>query len=289
VAAKTSILLQFDRFLLPTSAVRQSICVQSDFKDIKSPKDCTNGIFFEPTYDPVRRLITYRQSADPMQPSLQPDTTYRLTILPASGEPRAGIEAFDSAPLDKTYRLTFKTALNQNPEDAVDQVPTAGSNEVFCSTVKGALAGCSYANCHKAGDDVGPAEGLDMSSTALISATAIGHVAHGSQTGEHAREGDRSSLRFGRAMPIIDPNFPGNSYILYKLLSNPANTDGLGDDKPSAKEVARLRAAIVTGMPMPPANGFGALKDPATFDALSTWILEGAPAPDPCTPPPASP
>lgn len=288
----TSLKLRFDRFLLPNATFRQSICVQPvGLGEVKSFADCAASVFFAPTYDPVHREIIYRQTTGDADRHMVPGVTYRVSIFPPAGEPPSGIQAFDGAPLDKVHSLTFTTEFEASEGAQVDQIPGADVQDVYCAKVKDALSGCAYNNCHKAGDDGPPAEGLDMSSSKLLVATAIGRVAHGSQMGEHAREADESPLRFGRGMPIIDAqNFPGNSYLLYKLLANPANTDALlAADNLNAEEtkkfkadVARLRSGVVVGMPMPPSNGLGAFKEPATLDALTTWILQGAPTVDQC-------
>jgi hypothetical protein len=302
VVLTSSIKLRFDRFLLPAETFRQSICVQSDPKPVKSAKDCTAGIYFEPAYDPLYREITFRQSEDMGKEHLQPGTNYVVTVFPPSGDASDGIQAFDGAALDRVYTFRFTTAEVPPPEpNKFDKTP---DTELFCSSVVTFLSSCSFTNCHLNTKDsitkeiVGAAEGLDMSSVARIIATAINDTAHGSQTGEHARKADRSPPRFGKAMPIIDPNFPGNSYILYKLLSNPLNLAVL-EDPPSDAEVARLRAGAVVGMPMPPGTNpplYTSAADAdkpqkqaeyrASIEALSTWILQGAPTVPQCPPAP---
>jgi hypothetical protein len=304
VGPKWSIRLRFDRFLLPAETFRQSICVQSDpeMKPVKSYKDCTSPVYFETVYDPVSRSIVYWQREDSGQEQMKPGTPYLITVFPKTDVASGGIQAFDGAPLDRTYTFRFTTA-EASPTDVADALPT---QELFCTSVKDFLGGCAFSNCHfnttdsKTDQLVGAAAGLDLNNPLRISATAIGHTAHGTQTGEHADDVDRSSPRFGKAMPIIDPGFPGNSYILYKLLSNPTNLAILAD-RPSDAEVARLRAGVVVGMPMPPADKpplFTQLPlepDPAmrqveegkykaSIEALSTWIIQGAPTD--CAPPP---
>jgi hypothetical protein len=114
---------------------------------------------------------------------------------------------------------------------------------------------------------------------------AIGRTAHQTQTGELAWQGEQSPSSLGRAMPIIDPGNPGNSYLLYKVLINrgiPAVAVA------PTEELARLRGAVVVGNPMP-LNEFA--DDPATpeheggglsleqLDLVRRWIAAGAPAP----------
>lgn len=300
VVPTSSIRLRFDRFLLPAETFRQSICVQSDpdMKPVKSYKDCTSPIYFETVYDPVFRSIVYRQTTDEGQKHMDGGTTYQITVFPFKNGATGGIQAFDGASLDRTYTFRFTTA-ESSPDDVVDVIPT---QDLFCASVKDFLGGCASTNCHLNNTDSktnkvpgDAAEGLDMSNSVRITATAIGHTAHGTQTGEHADDGDRSSPRFGKAMPIIDPGFPGNSYILYKLLSNPPILALLADP-PSDAEVARIRAGIVVGTPMPPGNKppsftlSGAIPGAdATYkkslESLSTWIIQGAPVVPSCPPP----
>jgi hypothetical protein len=273
--ATTSIKLRFDRFLLPTSTFRQSMCVQSNLKPLKSREDCTQPIALEPSYDPVHREIVYRQSTEADSAHLSLNTTYRVTVFPSEGDAAGGIQAFDGAPLEDVVAFTFSTTDFTKAGARVDELP---KDDFFCKSVLTRLQGCAFTNCHY--DDnmgKGAAEGLDMSSPARIAATAIGHTAHGSQTGEHATDPDESPLRFGRAMPIIDPKFPGNSYLVYKILASRLTSRGLVD-KPSDAEVERLRAAVVVGMQMPPSTAVA----PADLDALINWIFQGAPTPATC-------
>lgn len=129
VLSTTSIIVRFDRFLLPASAIRQSVCVQSDLGPVASFEECPNGIFLEPTYDPTHREITYRQS--PNNPGLTPGTTYQLTVLPPpDARSIVGIRAFDGAALAAPYVIQFKTAA-ADPMGAVLERPPTG--DLFCS------------------------------------------------------------------------------------------------------------------------------------------------------------
>jgi hypothetical protein len=143
------------------------------------------------------------------------------------------------------------------------------------------LATCATANCHGPNpSELDPSHptslsmGLDLHSAEAIVRTAVGQVAHEAQTGEHADEPNVAPTRFGRAMPLIDPGSPGNSYLLYKLLVSPSYAASAA--APDAAEIERLRASVVVGMPMPPAGG-----EPVPLDALevlSGWIASGADA-----------
>ncbi len=110
VVTTTSFKVRFDRFLLPATTYRQSICVQSRLQVVKTLQDCTQPVFLETTYDPVHREIIYRQSADMTRPHLAPNTTYQVTLFPAgSRDIPGGVSAFDGAPLDSVTTFTFST------------------------------------------------------------------------------------------------------------------------------------------------------------------------------------
>jgi hypothetical protein len=148
------------------------------------------------------------------------------------------------------------------------------------------LGGCAYGSCHLQLPEAGAAEGMDLGSVASLLATAVGHPSHETQTGESARDPDQSGLRFGRAMPILDPGVPGASYLVYKLLANrttpltlPFPPDPSGDPTVDPPEVARLRKTLVVGMPMPPITAAGAAPLPGEAEWLSEWLLQGAPMP----------
>ena len=120
------------------------------------------------------------------------------------------------------------------------------------------------------------AMGLDLSSPDRLQATAIGHVAHETMTGEQAAQADENPPRFGRAMPLLDPQAPGNSYLLYKLLAS--GNDHL-DSPASDAEIGRLRASVVVGMPMPPADQPGAFLRTGEVELISRWLELGAATP----------
>lgn len=327
--------VDFDRYMNPFSVFRQSLCLQSKIKPVTTVNDCDGGVFLEPSYDPTRREVIYRQTQGS---SLAKDTTYQLTVIaPANSQDTNGFRAFDDAPLAANVSFVFKTT-DTDPAGATVETPP--SYETFCnygpcydactatnptvvacvdmmtkmnecnagagggggsgggetaaqcqqdciSTCQQAcpqgvfpyLRGCAYADCHASGlvnaMPVGPSEGLQLFTPEQIQSTAVGHVAHESEEGEHANTPDETPIRFGRAMPIIDPKNPGNSYLLYKLIINPRYTDGAA---PSDAERARVHADFAFGLPMP-----GDGRTPVTqanLDLLSTWIAEGAPTHD---------
>jgi hypothetical protein len=347
VQSTTSFSIRFDRFLLPSSVIRQSICVQSKIADVKSSADCESPseLFLEPAYDPTRREVTYRQSAT--GPRLQSGTTYQVTVLPPPPEGVAaggGFRAFDGAALAAPVSFTFMTA-TQNLANATVEAPITG--DLFCRTeacentcaasaqvtacqtacpscavecmcdaaapectnncpamdstcnkacntcllckptcqttcvaekcpadVLTSLSACVFGGCHQTNELFGAAMGLDLATPDTIAMTAINRVAKQTQQGENADEPDRSPIRFGRAMPIIDPGNPGNSYLLYKLAVGMSAT---GDSAPTPEEIARLRGSVVVGMPMPPKPGVPIR--PIDMSTIADWISQGAPTP----------
>jgi hypothetical protein len=323
VLTTASFVLKFDRFLLPGSVIRQSVCLRADLGEVQTYTQCSGGIQLEPMYDPLARTVIYRRAAD--QPRLALDTKYRLTVLPpAEGTGAAGFRAFDGAPLQGRLQIDF-TTVAQDPPQATDELPPGG--DLFCRRDPECLAGCGTdvtcqrtctagtavvwfmntctqgANCHSQGA-AGPAMGLDLSSPEAIQATAVDVVAHQAQLGEHANDPDENPPRFGRAMPLIDPGNPGNSYLLYKIAVGLNAVDpSLSAEAAAAmsEEIARLRASVVVAMPMPPqaAPSFVLFpQDPEPrvaaeyivpdvdgINLLTAWIAAGAMTHD-CTKPP---
>lgn len=282
VVATTSFRLTFDRFLLPTATFRQSVCLQPVLGSITAASDCVRGVTLEPAYDPVLRRITYRQPST--SAGLAPGTRYTISVFPPPDDGTTnGILAFDGAPLDRAVSFAFTTRDSEPAGTSVEPPPSVD----FCATLDQNVfkASCAAGGCHTGSGAVdhgvvlGPAEGLDFSSSAALRATAVSRVAHQTQTGEHADQGESNPSRFGRAMPIIDPTRPGNSYLLYKLLASEANGAPGSDaaaERARVDEIARLRAAVVVGMPMPPANGASKPVDQQQLEQISDWILTGA-------------
>lgn len=301
VVPSSSLRLRFDRFLLPSSITRQAVCLRADLGDVATYTECSGGVFLQPAYDPVRREVVLRQEPGSR---LALDTVYKLTLFVptieggcTSEDPAScGIRAFDRAPLEEAYTFTFKTVAT-DPGDVPDETPPPAD---FCGPDEGVrftLAGCAYARCHAPEtkeDGLGAAAGLDLSGlvagdTYPLSVTAINQVAHQTQMGERADDPEETPARFGRAMPIIDAydpgtsGSPGNSYMLYKLLTGPNVEDAPDDVRPSDEEIARLRASVVVGLPMAPEAPLDSdpARSAAKLLALSNWIARGAPTP-PC-------
>lgn len=295
VVPSTSIRLRFDRFLLPASVSRQALCLRSNTAEVADFTECSGSVFVQPSYDPVRREVVLRLEAGDR---LALGTTYRLTLFAAQGEVECdtdvpttcGLRAFDRAPLDKVYTFTI-TTVAADPGTALDEtLPDA----VFCGADGAARAlgnTCAYGRCH-APMDGGPGSaaglsfaGIQFDDPTATRATAINQVAHTTMMGESAAEPEGTPARFGRAMPIIDAfdadqaGSPGNSYLLYKLLTGMSVDEAPDDIRPSDEEIARLLDSVVVGMPMPvPDSATGPLR-PVQLTNLSNWIARGAPMP----------
>lgn len=313
VEISASFELHFDRFLLPRKVIRQALCIHPTSESIASIADCREPFqaFTTPEYNPVRRTAIYRLAKGGR---LLADTQYRLTIFRQEDPNASGFFAFDNAPLLRSYSFDFRT----KADGATAQDESAPSTEAYCAAQscfkgcnedpvcekaceplclngnclqskgdllgEGALFGsCVFSNCHLGTDSLGAAMGLNLNSSATTSQTAIGMTAHQTQTGEAAHLPDTSGAHFGRAMPLIDPFNPGNSYLLYKLLANPYNhkPDGLLDPQLEA-EIGRLRNSVVVGLPMPAEygdNGQGGVSkaiEPQVLAAIGAWIAHGA-------------
>lgn len=303
VTTTTSIRLAFDRFLLPGSAIRQSVCLRSAPGSIQTPAECQGGIeFLEPAYDPARREVVYRQLPGG---ALAADTEYKLSVFSAS-DPASpiGFRAFDGANLEQAvYEVTFRTNAVDPAGTVEEQAPStdfwcrydvcvAGCADpgasATCETdclfelgVKDTFLTCNGPACHGDGTSTRVAMGLDLTPGG-VSLTALQRVAHQTMQGENADQGDVTPVtdqpvRFGRAMPLISPGNPGNSYLLYKLIAGtarPAFSDPTSALPPvSPEEIGRLRASVVVGMPMPPDTVITA----AEIGTISAWIAQGAP------------
>lgn len=258
IPTSASIRINFDRYLLPSTARRQAVCVHPDTVAINSIADCTapNQPFEAVEYNPVLQQVILRL---PTGSELAANATHRISIFPPLDDDSFGFRAFDNAPLLQGYTYDFDTGDGSNAE--FEALP---SEERFCDiygevTPNALFGACAFGQCHAAGGNIGAiAMGLDLFNFATIADTATGQTAHGSQQGEAAQLPDQAPRRFGRAMPIIDSQDPGNSYLMYKLLTNFLNhprTNGLIDPV-LGLEIDRMRAGVITGLPMP-AEFFG--------------------------------
>lgn len=305
VLPTTAIKIRFDRYLLPVSAIRQAICVQPLLNQVHALSDCPGQVFLEPSYDPIRREVVYRQSADSGATLIAGDA-YALTTLVAINEGDTGFRAFDGSPVELPFQIQFGV-LDADPSIPFDLAPTVNA---FCTSPKPTCASDCTASCNVrcAGDAgcAGPcasncqstcprsvsaalgacarchggastaAEGLDLSSAAALLATALGKVAHEAQTGENATMPNVNSPRFGRAMPVLDPGSPGNSFLVYKLATS---VDNAFEYPPEPAEIARLRSQLAVGMPMPPSNAPAERLRALEPEWIGAWLQQGAQMP----------
>jgi len=292
VPIDAAIELRFDRFLLPSTAVRQSLSVFTG----------ANGVFLVPTYDPAERIVVYRL---PGGGTWLPNVRYTVEIFRPSEHPEAwGFRAFDGVGLSDEgpapLRFTFRTR-----RDPTRTAAPVGAPPTFAAASEAlARGGCAAAGCHRGPDPTrcpvsggeaeaascaAPRMGLDLGSARGVGATALGRVAHQTDNGPNAGE-VRTASSVGAGMPIIDPASPGSSYLYFKLLVN----DRYGPHAPRCAtrysapvvdgceatleaEVARLRAAFVWGSPMPlGADGPAPRLPDADLQLLGDWIASGA-------------
>lgn len=299
LAVGARIELFFDRLLLQATITRQSF-VLSDLNG--------NTPGTPPTiqYDPVARVVELYP-----QTPLMPCQTYKVTLgMPKNTSNESyWVSAIDGATLDPSASpiVEFPVQCTMGDGGSGSDAGAGGSAQPpiptvdFCAQIIPIIQSkCDGATCH--GGSL-PAAGLRLDSPQAIATTAIGKVAQGANTGARAAS-QQGSLLFGQDMPVVQPNTPGNSWMMYKLLlavppacsstagaglcdagsptvMNNVHTAAWGDMSDS--ERATL-TNMVQGREMPfPANPMaplGTAAEPLTLDELelvSDWILEGAP------------
>lgn len=277
--------LSFDRFLAPRDVSRQALCLRSAPEPVSSYEDCIGGVALRPSYDPVRRVARFY--LDSPSARLAPDTLYTLTVHAPRGELDLGFRAFDGAPLETRLELRFRTDGDRRIEARADAPP---EGKRYCSDescvrrcggdalcvarcAPGARevlrTSCAGARCHGGRAEEGAAMGLVLDDVDGLLSTAIEKVAHQTQVGPDADTPKVNPVRFGSQMMLIAPGDAGSSYLLYKLLLDPAlqTEGGLAQG-----ELDRLRSFVV-GMPMPLAGERSAL---VQARAISDWIAAGA-------------
>jgi hypothetical protein len=297
-----SIRIRFDRFLDPATAVRQSIQVTGGTFDPDGGAALAGNNFLEPIYDVVERVVTFRlprvkdANGNEQQALWQPRVRYTVTLSVPSDS--GGFRAWDGTGLSETVTFSFTTA--DDASSVPDPKEATSAKIAFCSScsankktpgINEFFSGaCVQGPCHSPAASKGPASGLDLSSGAIIKKAVLGQSAHGTLSSPTAFAQD-SNGKFGRNMPLIDPGSPGNSYVIYKILINERLWEtteesayaafGLGDLRPSAEELARLRGFVSIGEPMP----LDGKLSPTDVRFLQTWIAQGAPVEDnACTP-----
>lgn len=263
VPVDTSIEIAFDRFVLPATAVRQSLSLSSGgagscrIAGAPSPDVC-----FEPKYDVVERVVSFRLVPGAR---LLPGVLYTAELVMPGDEQPFGFRAFDGASIaetDKPLRFSFRTSSATSTPAPPEAVPDCTHVLGIFARPSGAAGSpptCAGGNCHSKDEH---RMGLRLDSAFGLVTTAIGKVAHETDLAPHAGEPIDNPPRFGLEMPVIDPGRPDTSYLLYKLLVNDRNYAGctthyprLFPDgacaPPSAEERERLREWFVRGQPMP--------------------------------------
>jgi hypothetical protein len=288
--------LAFDRLLDPSSITRQTFVL-----------DDLSGTLIEstPSYDPVARVVRLCLTD---APPLLADQTYRITIVSPQGplDP-SGLRAIDGAGLDPSVSPVIEFPVTAGTAYTGSDACSGATSVDFCAAVLPIFASkCSLSTCHSGAL---PAAGLLMTTAQGIESTAIGRVAQGSNTGTQSQAAPPGIL-FGVDMPIIGPDDPGNSWLMYKLLlavpppcsSTPdagaceAGTASVEVDRypsltpPWSPLSSGERATLsnyIPGREMPyPTDPSAPLDGTATapltvdeLDTVSTWVLQGAAIP----------
>lgn len=280
-------MIGFDRWLLPSTATRQSVRLSATNPDL--------WVFSQPYYDLVGRRLVYTPTGQ-----LLAGITYRVELADPSQDVNGlGFYAYDRAPLDVgsfPARYVFRTRA------AVDHA-AEGTKLVTCKNVLELFsgAGCSGAACHitrSSSNCAGqggasgydsllercvpiPRAGLDLS-TAQGLLASIGRTARSADSSEQSGKTLASSERFGLGMPLIDPGRPENSMMMYRLL---LGADAYRDasfrfvvEPPDPAELDRASDWFGSIGPMPPEQtGWPTSASPiAVVRALQAWIEQGA-------------
>jgi hypothetical protein len=261
---------RFDRWLTPSTAVRQSLSLYTEGTNL--------GVFLRPDYDVTARVLSVRPDAP-----LAPDTVYILQLANADQEPNGfGFRAYDGNSLAETLTLAFRTASASEPS------PPAGALESpTCSEILAAFAraGCASVSCH---GGQAPRMGLSLDSASGLRSTATDQVAHETQSGPEMTQQVVSGGRFGTQMPVIDSSRPENSYLMYKLLIGTwlnreidafaSSGDSFAPKGLLPSEVEEARAWFIEFGAMPPDSiGYPDGVSPLEFvTSVQRWIRSGA-------------
>jgi hypothetical protein len=209
--ANGAVQLQFDRLLLPITVTRQNILLLDGSGNALAPVL---------VYDPVARVVTLSRQEG--QPWLTPDQPYKVLVHTPTGSDDNGVRAVDGAPLAPVDAIGFLTAA-EAPQP-FGEPPASFCNDVLPIYQRS----CTAPICHAApapstdktrfGDKglSAPAAGLILQTTIGVT-SAIGRVANGANTGPRTA-GSEPGRVFGVDAPVIEPNNPGNSWLMYKLL-----------------------------------------------------------------------
>lgn len=198
--------LAFDRYLLPSTVIRQSIQLVTVAGEPVEPSVVQ--------YDPVARTVTLSSMAGTKW--LVEGQTYRVIAGVPENKDGNGFRSLDGATLETPISITFlvgpaKTVVIDPPVDfCVDVLP------IFS-------AKCSGSACHSSGDVSRPsvaAASLVLDSSTGVASTALNRASQAANTGASFYKTAPGKV-FGVNMPLVDPGNPGNSWLLYKMLLAP--------------------------------------------------------------------
>jgi hypothetical protein len=279
VPTNVALTLRFDRFLNPVSAIRQSLRVYAGDPAVGVP------FSYDVVYDPIERVVEYRV---PPGGAYKPHTLYVVELFVAEAPSDPGFRAFDGAPLaagELPLRFSFITG---DAPMALPAPPPAPTCDDVVKQVFGTLGNCSGAACHRKGDnllDTGVPLGdaphqLWLESSRHFAQSAIGRVARQTEVGDiSGGPSAPQSPRFGVRLALIEPDSPGGSYLLYKLLLGASNFEPCRPD--STEDVCR--AAVdppVSSHPfLPLAEGETIAPAPEELERLREWFVRGEPMP----------
>lgn len=217
-----SIQVAFDRYLLPSTALRQSVVIL-DGNNQPLPTALAPIV----RYDPVARTLTL-SNPQPGSPWLAIGQTYKLDFpIPEEGDDVNGVRAIDRATLDPSQER--RIAFVVGPAENVPPEPEMR----FCRDVMPIFrhkCGDPSSGCHMPpnppSNQFSVAAGLDLSSSDGVRRTAIDRVAQGANTSGRSGAGEETNRVFGINMPLVKPGDPGNSWLLYKVeLARPPVVD----------------------------------------------------------------
>jgi hypothetical protein len=310
IPSDDAIQISFDRYLLPTTAIRQSYAIADNTNKVLPAEG------FQTVYDPVARTITIAGPQGPGVPWLTEGLEYKLVLfVPPNNETDvAGFRAIDRAPLDQNQKLTFVFKAGKAKGGPVRPVDPPVN---FCADVLPMLTvKCGDATCHGSPPTptggTQPAASLLLSTSSGVRVTALRRVAQGSNTGGRSFDPEPAGPVFGIDMALINPGNPGESWLMYKIEMAPPPvidagaapralcTPSVGSDAvttpgapytsrapivPAASDAERERLAdYILGRWMPyPSAALDYSTQPLTFEErerVRRWIAQGAPTPE---------
>lgn len=240
--------LRFDRYLLPSSVVRQSFVVLDGSRQ-PLPAALVG-------YDPVTATVTLSNPNLPADAGtirwLEIGQPYTILLGIPGDDDVGGVRALDRATLESALTIGFTVSNEVLPADQVSEPQVT-----FCGDVLPVLsAKCgSGSPCHTPFvEGAPPASGLTLTTPDGVQKTAIGRPAQGASTGPRPGIARSQGKIFGIDMPIVDPGNAPNSWLLYKVMMAPyppaSPSPAGGPDSCPAPGAAR--STPVTALNVPP-------------------------------------